>query len=79
MPLLEKIIPVFRDIFDDPSLVIDENSNASTVVGWDSFAHINLIVSLEGEFGVSFSTKELGEMQCVGDLVKLLETKGVCD
>jgi acyl carrier protein len=77
MSLLEKVSPVFRDVFDDPSLVIDEKSNASTIAGWDSFAHINLIVALEGEFGVSFSTKELGEMQCVGDLIRLLEKKGV--
>jgi acyl carrier protein len=77
MPLIEKIAPVFRDVFDNPSLTVDENSNASTISGWDSFAHINLIVALEGEFGVSFTTKELGEMQCVGDLIRLLETKGV--
>ena len=76
MPFLEKISPIFRDVFDNPSLVIDVNSNASTVEGWDSFAHINLIVALEGEFGVNFSTKELGEMQCVGDLIQLLEIKG---
>lgn len=77
MSLLEKITPVFREIFDQPSMILDEKTNASTVEGWDSFAHINLIVALEGEFGVSFSTKELGELTCVGDLLRLLQQKGV--
>jgi acyl carrier protein len=77
MSLIEKITPVFRDVFDQPSLIIEEKTNASTVIGWDSFAHINLIVALEGEFGVSFTTKELGEMTCVGDLLRFLTEKGV--
>jgi len=76
MSLLEKITPVFRDVLDEPDLIISEETNASMVSGWDSFAHISLIVALEGEFNISFSTKELSEMTCVGDLLRLLEKKG---
>lgn len=75
--LIKKITPIFRDIFDQPTLTISEETNASSVSGWDSFAHINLIVALENEFDIKFSTRELGEMKCVGDLLRLLQLKGV--
>lgn len=75
--LIKKITPIFREIFDQPALIISEATNASSVSGWDSFAHINLIVALENAFDIKFSTKELGEMTCVGDLLRLLELKGV--
>ena len=76
MTLLERVTNVFREVFDDPELVITEKTNASHVNGWDSFAHINLVVALEERFDVSFSTKELSELTCVGDVLILLEEKG---
>lgn len=46
-------------------------------LNWDSFNHINLVASIETEFGVSFTTDEIADMQNVGDLVELLKSKNV--
>lgn len=75
--LIPRLVPIFQDVFSDPSLQISAATSAKDVDGWDSFAHINLIVALEEHFGVSFSTAELGKMACVGDLIVLLQQKGV--
>lgn len=75
--LLVLVTPIFREVFASPDLELSENLSAKDVEGWDSFAHINLIVALETELGVSFTTPELGQMRCVGDLITLLEGKGV--
>lgn len=75
--LLGTVTPIFRSVFGQPDLVVTESTNAETVEGWDSFAHINLIVALEEAFHVSFTTKELGELTCVGDLLRQLKSKGV--
>jgi acyl carrier protein len=75
--LLNLVTPTFREVFANDSLVLTEQTKAVDVEGWDSFAHINLIVALETEFNVSFTTLELGQMACVGDLLDLLEKKGV--
>ena len=77
MSLLQKVTPIFREVFDRPELVVTEATNAASVEGWDSYAHINLIVALEEAFQVSFTTQELGSMQSVGDLLKLMAQKGV--
>lgn len=75
--LIPSLTPIFQEVFSNPSLQISEVTSAKDVEGWDSFAHINLIVALEEHFGVSFSTAELGKMACVGDLIVLLKQKGV--
>jgi acyl carrier protein len=43
------------------------------VDGWDSMAHINIIVALEHEFKIKFKTASLEEAQNTGDLVKLIK------
>ncbi|MCB0344513.1 MAG: acyl carrier protein [Bdellovibrionales bacterium] len=76
MSIEERVLEVFRDVFDDPNLQVTAETNASHVDDWDSFNHINLIVSLEEAFDVKFSTQEIGSMTCVGDLYTLLREKG---
>lgn len=71
----ERVLKVFREIFADPELVVGENTTAADIPGWDSFNHINLILGLEEEFGVGFTTKEIGSMARVGDLYAMLEKK----
>lgn len=68
----ERLTKVFRDVFDNPSLQIKEDYNAGNIPGWDSLAHINLIVEIEEEFGISFSTAEISGFACVGDVKKLI-------
>jgi acyl carrier protein len=75
--LLQMVTPTFRDVFSKPELVLTEATNAADVDGWDSFAHINLIVAIEEAFGIAFDTDELGRMACVGDLITLMVEKGV--
>lgn len=75
MTTMERVTKVFRGVFNDPGLVIKHETNSSHIAGWDSFQHINLIVGLEEEFSVSFTTQEIGALTCVGDLLALLEQK----
>lgn len=66
---------VFRDVFDRPDLIASEDMNATNVEGWDSFMQVNLIIALEERFNVQFTTQEIGELTCVGDVMKLLKYK----
>lgn len=74
--IIERVTPIFREVFDDRSLVVTEQLDASQVPQWDSLAHISLVVALEDEFGIEFTTEELAEMETVGDLLRMLESKG---
>ena len=65
----QKLTSIFREVLDDPSLEISDATTASDVEGWDSLAHINLIVAAEKAFGVVFTTKEVKGFKNVGDFI----------
>jgi acyl carrier protein len=74
--IFESITPIFREVFDEPALVLTEELSANDVKNWDSLNHITLIVELEGLTGLSLSTDDLVDLQNVGDFVQLLAKKG---
>lgn len=41
---------------------INEDTSPDTVSKWDSLAHMNLVVALEEEFGVNFTSEQIIEM-----------------
>ncbi len=63
---------VFRDIFDDDSIVIDGNTTANDVGEWDSFNHVRLIIAAEEKFNIGFSTAEVADLRNVGELMDLI-------
>ena len=75
MCLIERLTPILRDVFGDEALIVTEDTNATNVAGWDSFSHINLVVALESEFQVQFSTMEIRTMTGVRDIIAFLEKK----
>ena len=71
--ILARIETVVRDVVGDDSIKLTMNTVAQEVDGWDSMAHINIIVALEHEFKIKFKTASLEEAQNTGDLVKLIK------
>ena len=69
------LTPLFRDIFDDETLVLTPELTAASVAEWDSFNHINLIVAVEARLKIKFQTAELESMNTVGRMVELIEKK----
>lgn len=73
--VLAEIQTIFRDILDQPDLVITRESSARTVEDWDSFAHIVIVRSIEQHFHIKFALNEVGNLQNVGDMIDLIELK----
>ena len=67
------ILEIMKDVFGTED--IDRTVSQKNCEKWDSLAHLNLIVELETEFGVSFEPEEIGEMKCFDDVVKILSNK----
>lgn len=70
---------VFRDVFDDPTIVLNENMSALDFDEWDSLQHINIIIATEKRMNIRFTTSEISRLkqpnQNIGTFVKLLEEK----
>ena len=73
--ILTELTPIFRDLFDDDTLLPSPEMTAADVPEWDSFNHINLIVTIESRFGVKFQTAELESIPTVGRLVELIQNR----
>lgn len=72
--ILSALHPIFQDVFDD-DIVIDADTTAEDVEGWDSLAHVNLVVAAEQRFGIKFRTAELESLRNVGHFVELISKK----
>lgn len=66
---------IFRDIFDDESLVITDKTNADDIDDWDSLAQIRLTVAIEKKFDIKFNFGELASLHNVGDMLELILNK----
>lgn len=73
--IIDQLTPIFRDVLDDDDLTITPATKADDVDGWDSLAHIHLVVSIEKAFRTRFSAEEVSSLENVGDLVALIIKK----
>jgi acyl carrier protein len=70
-----QLTDLFRDVFDDDAIVLTPQTTAHDVEGWDSAAHVSLVVAAEVRFGVRFRTAELESMHNVGEFAQLIQAK----
>ena len=75
MTLHQRLEQVFRTVFNDDALRLTDETTAADVPGWDSIEHINLMFSLEEEFGMQFVGNELAELEDIGALKRLIEQR----
>lgn len=73
--LYDRLTEVFHDVFDDADIVLSPQLTADDVDGWDSLTHIRLVLSVQKEFGVTFSSGDVTQMKNVGDLADLIAKK----
>lgn len=66
---------VFREVFDNPALVVGPGTTAEDIDDWDSQNHIALTVATEERFGIRFRTAELESLKNVSDFVALIRAK----
>jgi len=66
---------IFRDIIGDNKISLTSDTTANQVEGWDSFAHINIIVAVERRFSIKFQTSEIEKMTNAGGLVATIQKK----
>jgi acyl carrier protein len=71
----EKLIPIFREVFDDNKIVPHPAMTAAEVESWDSLSNIRLIVSVEEGFKINFDTAEITQLANVGELVQVIQKK----
>ena len=67
----EKLKSVIATVLDIDEATIDENTSMDNVGRWDSIKHMDLILTIEQEFGVSVPDEEAADLTSYG-LIKLV-------
>jgi acyl carrier protein len=73
--IYKRLTEILRDLFDDDSLVATPELTASQVAGWDSFAHLRLMLTVERSFGIDFAASQITSLKNVGELAALIQSK----
>ena len=66
---------IFRDIFDEDDMVIEDKTSSDDIEEWDSLNHINLVSAIEVEFKIKFTLGELMALKDVGSMIDLMVEK----
>jgi len=69
---LKKVILTQLDLDDWD---IEDDTVASSVPGWDSLSHAQVICAVEDEFKIRFHTREIVQLENVGQLQSLVDQK----
>lgn len=66
---------IFRDVFDDDTIVVKPELTAEDVPEWDSLSHVRLVLAVQKHFNAKFSAAEISGLKNVGDLARLIQAK----
>lgn len=72
----ERLNKVFREVFDDDSITVHDETTSDDIEDWDSFEHINLVVAVEDEFSFKIPMGKVVTMKNVGEMVDIIMEAG---
>lgn len=73
--IFEKLNEIFVDVLDLNEVKLTDETSANDIEEWDSLSHIQLIVAIEKEFKVKFTSKEIMSWKNVGEMVDCILAK----
>ena len=73
--ILEELQNIFRDVFDDEELVLNEETGSDDIEDWDSLAQMELLAIVTQKYDIHITPEEMLALKTVGDIVALIERK----
>lgn len=73
--ILAKLTPIFRTVFNDETIELDEDMTTDDFDNWDSVTQMILVSMIEKEFDIVFKLREVGMLDSVEAFVDGIEEK----
>ena len=73
--VLVKVQQAFNTAFHVDPQSVSLQTVPDDIDGWDSVGHLELVAALESIFELSFDVDELMEMENVGEIVRIIQSK----
>jgi acyl carrier protein len=72
----EQFVEIVADVLEVGTDLVTDTAGPDTVPAWTSLRHLQLVVTLEEAYQVSFSYQEVRNVRTVGQLRDVLRAKG---
>ena len=73
--ILNEVRGIAADVFAVDAKKLDAESSPEQVEAWDSVQHLNLVLALEGKYGIQFEPEEMEGMKNLGRIAALVGSK----
>ena len=73
--LFSEVCGIAADVFAVDAQTLGAASSPEQVEAWDSVQHLNLVLALEGKYGIRFEPEEMEGMKNLGAIASLVRTK----
>ena len=71
----ERLQKLLRKALNAQDLMVEDDTKAFTVPGWDSLKHVEILLAVQKEYQVHFRSTEVIRLKNVGDLQELIKRK----
>lgn len=71
----DRLLKVFRDVFNDDTLVLRGSTGPADLDAWDSLGTVSLLYALEAEFDVEIDDEDVAALDTVAAITTYLEQR----
>ena len=75
MDIIDRIYTRISENLKVEKSQLNDEMEVGDIKQWDSLAHINLIVSLEHEFKITFDVEDTLEMESINDIIEIISDR----
>ncbi|MDQ2860651.1 MAG: acyl carrier protein [Pseudomonadota bacterium] len=68
----EAMVIAVREETDNPGAVVEPSMTANDIPGWDSLAHVRIVMNLEARTGAEIEMSDTYKAATVGDLCDIV-------
>jgi len=73
--IIIKLNEIFADIIDEGPVYLSETNTSNDIEGWDSLTNIQLIVDIEKNLNIKFTSDEIFSWKNVGEMIDCILIK----
>jgi acyl carrier protein len=73
----QRLVKILADVFRIPETEVQPSLTKDDVGSWDSLKQMDLVVTLEGEYGITLEIPDILQMLSVATIINVLIKKGV--